>query len=71
MHLLVPMTGAAVTRWVLIEASREAQITGAAWAVAGVAAYLLSGRSRPTPGAPSQAEQHLVNATMQSPTTEP
>ena len=45
-HVLVPMGGAAVTLWILAEASRAAQITGAVWAVVGVAAYLSSGRSR-------------------------
>ncbi len=49
-HVLVPLGGAIVTLWILAEASRAAQITGAAWAVVGVAAYLSSGRSRLTPG---------------------
>jgi amino acid transporter len=53
-HVVVPLTGAVVTLWVLAEASRAAQIIGAAWAVAGVAAYL-AGRSPLPPGAPTEA----------------
>jgi len=39
LHVIVPLTGSLVTIWVLVEASRVAQIVGAAWLVAGLIVY--------------------------------
>jgi amino acid transporter len=41
LHWIVPLLGAAVTIWVLFEASTLAQVTGLVWAVLGFALFLL------------------------------
>jgi len=43
-HVVVPVAGALVTGWVLIEASRVAQLVAGGWLVAGVVALAVSGR---------------------------
>lgn len=43
-HVVVPVAGALVTGWVLIEASREAQIVASGWLAAGGVALALSRR---------------------------
>jgi hypothetical protein len=50
LHLLIPGAGALVTVWVLVEASRLAQVVGVAWLVAGLAILALQ-RRMPRPGA--------------------
>jgi amino acid transporter len=47
-HALVPVAGAVVTAWVLVEASRIAQLTGLVWAGLGAAVYVAR-RRRWTP----------------------
>jgi amino acid transporter len=49
-HFVVPIAGAAVTLWVIAEASRLAQAVGAAWALAGVLVFLVVRRSSRAPG---------------------
>jgi hypothetical protein len=39
-HGLVPVAGALVALWVLVEANRAAQLTGLVWVAAGAAVYL-------------------------------
>ena len=39
MHLMIPVAGALVTMWVMLEASGLAQTVGALWLLAGVALY--------------------------------
>jgi apolipoprotein N-acyltransferase len=48
LHIVVPTAGAAITVWVLIEASRTAQLVGLAWLAAGVVVYGAMKRS-PSP----------------------
>ncbi len=47
-HTLVPVAGAVVTAWVLVEASRIAQLTGLVWAGLGAVVYVAR-RRRWTP----------------------
>ncbi len=49
-HFAVPIVGAAVTLWVIAEASQTAQTVGAAWALAGAAVFLVDRRSRRASG---------------------
>ncbi len=49
-HVVVPLAGAVVAGWVLIEASRLAQVVAAVWLVAGIAALRL-GRDAKRSGA--------------------
>ncbi len=49
LHTIVPLLGAAVILWVLVEASVFAQQVAGVWLVAGVVVWL-SGRRRPRPG---------------------
>ena len=46
LHLLVPVAGAIVTVWVLVEASRTAQVVGVAWFAAGLVALNTWNRGR-------------------------
>ena len=47
LHLLIPGAGALVTVWVLVEASRLAQVVGLAWLVAGLAILSLQRHAAP------------------------
>ncbi|WP_078628592.1 APC family permease [Streptomyces sp. NRRL F-2664] len=51
-HLVVPVLGAAVTVTVIVEASRAAQLVGAAWLALGLAVLLAQRGRRRTPGRP-------------------
>jgi amino acid transporter len=44
-HTVIPIAGAAVTVWVLIEASRTAQLVGLVWLAVGVVVYTATKRS--------------------------
>ena len=50
LHTIVPVCGAAVILWVLVEASRFAQQVAAVWLVAGVVVWLSGRRRPPVPG---------------------
>ncbi len=50
-HLVIPIAGAVVTLWVIVEASRTAQFVAAAWALAGTLVFLLDRRSPQAPTA--------------------
>ena len=45
LHIVVPIAGAVVTIWVLVEASRTAQLVGLAWLAAGVLVFSAMKRS--------------------------
>lgn len=49
-HVIIPLAGVAVTGWVLVEASRLAQVVAAVWLAAGVVAFTL-GREAQASGA--------------------
>lgn len=50
-HLVIPIAGAAVTLWVILEASQTAQAVAAVWALAGTVVFLLDRRSTRAPAA--------------------
>jgi L-aminopeptidase/D-esterase-like protein len=43
-HRIVPVLGAVVTVWVLVEASTPARMTGLVWLVAGLLAFFANRR---------------------------
>lgn len=49
-HLIVPALGALVTGWVLVAASRQAQIAGASWLALGAVVFLDTRRRASTKG---------------------
>ena len=48
-HYVVPMAGALVTVWVIVEAGTMARVVGLAWLLAGVVVLLANRRSRSAP----------------------
>ena len=46
LHVMVPIAGSIVTLWVLLEASRAAQMVGVAWLAAGIVVYAVGRRRR-------------------------
>jgi amino acid transporter len=47
LHVIVPLVGSVVTIWVLVEATRVAQLVGLAWLAAGLAIYAAGRGNRP------------------------